>query len=96
MKENLDEKINFMSENTTTFEREGMIPNQSSVKVSASSSEQMSALFEKLNQCQIKPVVLSVVEDHADQFVAKSRTVPVVSDLFQTENLELDYPGLHC
>jgi len=94
LKENLDEKINSMSENTATFEREGVIPNQSSFKVSASSSEEMSGLFEKLSQCQIKPVVLSVVEDYADQFVAKSRTVPVVSDLFQTENLDLDYPAL--
>lgn len=93
LKENLDEKINSMSENTTTFERDGMTPNRSSVKVSAS-REEMSALFEKLNQCQIKPVILSVVEDYADQFVAKSRTVPVVSDLFQTENLDLDYPAL--
>ena len=47
-----------MSKNTTTFEREGMIPNQSLLKVSASSSEEMSGLFEKLNQCQMKPVVL--------------------------------------
>ena len=54
----------------------------------------MSHLFEKLNQCQIKPVVLSVFEDYADQFVAKSSTVPVVSDLFQTENRDLDYPAL--
>ena len=42
----------------------------------------MSGIFEKLNQCQIKPVVLSVVENYADQFVAKSRTVPILSDLF--------------
>ena len=40
LKENLDEKINTMSENTTTFGREGRIPNQSLFNVSASSSEE--------------------------------------------------------
>ena len=54
----------------------------------------MSALFEKLNQCKIKPVALSLVNNYADQFVAKSRTVPVVSDLFETENLDLECPDL--
>ena len=39
-------------------------------------------------------MVLGVVEDYADQFVAKGCTVPVVSDLFQTENLDLDYLAL--
>lgn len=76
LKENLDEKINSISENTTTFEWKGVIPNQSSYKVSASSSKEMSALFEELNQCQIKPVVLSVVVDCGDQFVAKRLYCP--------------------
>ena len=47
----------------------------------------MSSLLEKLNQCQIKPVVLSVVEDYADQFV-------VLFLLSQTQNLDIDYPAL--
>ena len=51
----------------------------------------MSAFFGKLN---IKPVALSPTKDNADQFVEKSRRVPVVSDLFETLNLELQYPEL--
>ena len=39
-------------------------------------------------------MALSLVNNYADQFVAKSRTVPVVSDLFETENLDLEYPDL--
>ncbi|CAH3177579.1 unnamed protein product, partial [Porites lobata] len=50
--------------------------------------------FDKLNQCNVKPVALSLIKDYADQFVAKSRSVPVVSDLFETVNLELQYPEL--
>ena len=47
----------------------------------------MSAFFDK-------PVALSLTKDYADQFVAKSRSVPVVSDLLETVNLELQYPEL--
>ena len=54
----------------------------------------MAVLFEKLNQCKIKPVALSLVGPYADQFVAKSRTVPVVTDLYATENQGLKYPEL--
>ena len=54
----------------------------------------MSAFFIKLNQCNVKPVALSLTKDYADQFVEKSRSVFVVSDLFETVNLELQYPEL--
>ena len=35
-----------------------------------------------------------MTDEYADQFIAKSRTIPVVSDLFETENLDLDYHEL--
>ena len=54
----------------------------------------MAVLFEKLNQCKIKPVALSLVGPYADHFVAKSRTVTVVTDLYATGNLGLKYPEL--
>ena len=58
------------------------------------SQAEMTSLFEKLNNCKIKPVTLSLTDKYADQFIAKSRTVPVVSDLFETENLDLNYHEL--
>ena len=58
------------------------------------STAEMSALFEKLNQCKIKPVALSLVNHYADHFVAKSRSVPIVSELFETEHPQLQYPDL--
>ena len=39
-------------------------------------------------------VALSFIDGYADQFVAKSRTVPVLSDLHKTENLDREYPEL--
>ena len=39
-------------------------------------------------------MALSLVNNYADQFVSKSWTVPVVSDLFETENVDLEYPDL--
>lgn len=96
LKENLDEKINSLSEHMATSQQnstqqESKIPHS---KVTTSSTEEMSTLFEKLNQCKSKPVALSLVNNYGDQFVSKSRTVPVVSDLFETKNVDLEYPDL--
>ncbi len=64
------------------------------VDVSPSSNAEMSALFKKLNRCNVKPVALSLTKEFADQFIAKSRGVPVVSDLLETVNLDLQYRDL--
>ena len=63
-------------------------------KANSPSAEEMAVLFEKLNQCKIKAAALSLVCPYADQFVLKSRTVPVVTDLYATANLGLKYPEL--
>ena len=39
-------------------------------------------------------MALSLIPAYADQFLAESRTVPVVSDLFNTENLDMNFPEL--
>ena len=44
-------------------------------------------LLTKLGNRKKKAVALSLIPAYADQFVAESRAVPVVSDLFNTENL---------
>ena len=96
LKDNLDKKIDSLSENVACSPQQNLTQQESNIlhfKLDTS-TEEMSALFEKLNQCKIKPVALSLVNNYADQFVAKSRTVPVVSDLFETENLDLECPDL--
>ena len=39
-------------------------------------------------------MALSLIPAYADQFVAESRAVPVVTDPFNTENLDMNFPEL--
>lgn len=97
LKESLDKKIDSLSNATTPpqqYASEQGRKTPLNVDARPSSTAEMSAFFDKLNQCNVKPVALSLTKDYADQFVAKSRSVPVVSDLFETVNLELQYPEL--
>ena len=99
LKENLDNKIDSLDEHTTSptvnsSQTHRQVAHPKANSPSGPSAEEMAVLFEKLNQCKIKPVALSLVGSYADQFVAKSRTVPVVTDLYATGNLGLKYPEL--
>ena len=51
-------------------------------------------MFTKLGNRKTKAVALSLIPAYADQFVAESRAVPVVTDLFNTENLDMNFPEL--
>ena len=61
---------------------------------SAPSKEEMDQLYAKLNQCKIKAVALSLMDPFAEQFIDQSRSVPVVSELFHTDDLSLGYSEL--
>lgn len=50
--------------------------------------------YAKLNQCSVKPIALSFQDDYAGQFVVVSRAVAMITDLYETQNLGLDYPEL--
>ena len=39
-------------------------------------------------------MALSLIPAYADQFVAESKEVPVVTDLFKSENLDMNFPEL--
>ena len=54
----------------------------------------MQEVYAKLNAFKIKAVALSLIDPHANQFIDGSRTLPIIPDLFETENLKLDYPEL--
>lgn len=92
LKENLDQKINSLQEKGVKKERNDRMP--SSYKAASPTAEEITTLFRKLNNCKTKAVALSLIPAYADQFVAQSRTVPVVTDLFNTENLDLNYQEL--
>ena len=53
--------------------------------------KEMDDLFLKLNYCKRKPAILSLVPPYADSFVLKSRRIPAMTDLFDPENLKLNY-----
>ena len=77
LKENLDNKIDSWDEHTATpmVNSSQTLSQVGQPKGNSPSAEEMAVLFEKLNQCKIKPVALSLVGPYADQFVAKSRTI---------------------
>ena len=54
----------------------------------------MQEVYAKLNACKIKAVALSLIDTYADQFIDESRTLPIIPDLFETGNLELEDPEL--
>ncbi len=56
--------------------------------------KEMLDLYKALNNCKVKPVALSLVQPYAEEFVAKSRDIPTISDLFSESCLELEYHDL--
>ena len=104
LKENLDQKIdnldNLQQPTISSRLEASQSPRvSSSGAVSASANlrplkEEIDDRYGKLNKCKIKAVALSLVPPFADQFVDQSRSVPVVSELFHTENLSLGYMEL--
>ncbi|KAL9977234.1 hypothetical protein ACROYT_G014616 [Oculina patagonica] len=86
LKENLDVKIDCLTENdiNDVFSHQQGQAEMGRPKDLSLSQAEMTSLFEKLNNCKIKPVALGLTEKYADQFKAKSSTVRVVSDLFES------------
>ena len=58
------------------------------------SKAEMDIFFQALNQCETKASVLSLIAPYSETFVAKSQNMPVLSDLYEPTNLDLDYPEL--
>lgn len=55
---------------------------------------EMEDLYKALSNCKVKPVALSLVQPYAKEFVAKSRDIPTISDLFSESYLEFEYHDL--
>ena len=45
-------------------------------------------------QCEEKAALLSLIDLYAVQFILKSRNIPVTTDLYEPNNLDLNYPEL--
>lgn len=95
LKENLDKKIDSLNENRFVLAGKHCNQRERPIKASCSAptptKQEMADLFKKLNNCSTKAVCLSLNLDYAKQFVAESRNVPVVTDLFKTDYLDIGY-----
>ena len=96
LKENLDTLID--SQDTTCAD-DSQVETTSSKATTVipshpASKSEINIFYEALNQCETKASVLSLLDPYAEQFEAKSRNVPVLSDLFEPTNLDLEYPEL--
>ena len=94
LKENLDSKIeSFDGErggsNKTQTGNVGAQNTNPAVSV-----QEVSEFFRKLNRCEEKAALLSLIHSYADQFISKSRNIPVLTDLFDPNNLDLKHPDL--
>ena len=94
LKENLDNTIDSLDQNIVTCHENQPSKAQTAIPSQMASTEEMDKFYETLNRCETKAVVLSLIDPYAEQFVAKSRNVPVVSDLYDSINLDLEYPQL--
>ena len=92
LKENLDNTIDSLDEDVAPCAQDQ--PAQTTIPSRLASTADMDTLYETLNQCETKAAVLSLIDPYADQFVAKIRNVPVISDLHEPSNLDLEYPEL--
>ena len=94
MKAELDKKIDghFNSDNESNQNKAAK--SKSAQCICKPSDQEMSDLFSKLNECKNKPVILSLVSPYADRFILKSQGIPTLGDLFDPDNLKLNYVDL--
>ena len=97
LKENLDGKIDALTPDCKADlngDRSALFVKDDEVEKCRPTAEELSTFFANLNQCSVKPVALSLQDDYAGQFVVGSRAVPVITDLYETQNLDLNYSDL--
>ena len=94
MKEELDKAVDCIDSNTTASVSVKQQVEGPSIFADAPASSELASFYSKLNGCNTKPVLLSLIDPYAKQFVSKSRSIPAVTDLYNPANLDLEYPDL--
>lgn len=90
-----DIKIESLDQNkAASRESQSSCRAQTAIPLQLALTEEMNTFLEALNLCETKPVALSLVDPNAEHFIVKSWNVPVLSDLYDLNNLELNYPEL--
>ncbi|XP_022802529.1 uncharacterized protein LOC111340026 [Stylophora pistillata] len=93
LKEELDSKIDSFDGKDTRFDQNKTVKPKITSSTIVSAQEVLN-FYERLNKCETKAAVLTLIDPYADQFVSKSRNVPVVTDLYEPRNLDLKYTEL--
>ncbi|KXJ23861.1 Chromatin modification-related protein YNG2 [Exaiptasia diaphana] len=92
LKAELDQKVD---EGNVNLDRSAASSNHSkSLQSCTPTDKEIGDLFLKLNDCKRKTAILSLVPPYADSFVLKSRRIPALTDLFDPENMKLNYVDL--
>lgn len=93
LKDNLDNAIDSIDE-SQDVEMRTCKPQRSSIKALAPTEKEKDGLLDKFSKSRSKAVCLSVKKLYSKHFVSESRKVPVVTDLFKNEYLDLAFPAL--
>eukprot|EP00058_Branchiostoma_floridae_P011877 XP_002597365.1 hypothetical protein BRAFLDRAFT_66500 [Branchiostoma floridae] len=83
------DKVTAPQNNTPTAQDKVTVPQNNTP-----TAQEIKELYSKLNKCKVKVVALSLIQPYADEFVMSSRDIPVVSELFDPDNLDLQYHEL--
>ena len=94
LKEELDLKIDSFDGKDTRYDRNETVERPRDTSSTVVSAQEVSDFYEKLNKCETKAALLTLIDPFAKQFVSKSRNVPVLTDLFESCNLDLKYTEL--
>ena len=92
LKENLDGKIDAITpycKVDLNGERMAQFLKNDVADKCCPTNEELSMFYAKLNQCNIKHVALSFLNEYAGQFLDGSRAVPVIADLYESEKLKM-------
>ena len=89
LKKTLDQRIDSLHLNFGEQQKNSAEKDDLSSPIASLSGEEMQAVYAKLNACKIKAAVLSFIDPYADQFIDESRSLPIITDLFETGNVDL-------
>ena len=92
----MDQRIDSQHPNFGEQQENSAEKDDQSKPIAFLSEEEMQAVYAKLKlKClQIKAAVLSFIDPYVHQFIDESRSLPIIPNLFETGNVDLDYPEL--
>ena len=66
----------------------------SNMSVRPLDEDEMNAQLKKLNDLNVKPVILSLFKPYSESFISRSQHVVTMPDLYDPSYLNLSYPDL--